>query len=306
MNSQSRMYDVGGVLLARPFKARRLGHFALWQTDLEWRAGSMSTCSDFVTPTQSSATAIRWQCSPRMGPITIRSPPFTPRPPRASARRTMRTACSSNQNLVPGRHARGGRQRPRVFRAAAGDHQPARPRFSRQQLGALCARSRRAPHRVLLRHGADRLGSPQQAGGGLSARGAQRLYASAARRDDRDHELRAQRHRPRRRIPSHRGLALRLLRRRRDVAAAVQGHQDRADQAVRLRYRCIRALLHRAPRPDQDRGGRLSRPPLRLSPLRRRASQHRPVPDGVAPGVRPRCLRHADEHRRCRSRPTDS
>jgi catechol-2,3-dioxygenase len=35
MNSQSRMYDVGGVLLARPFKARRLGHFALWHTDLE-------------------------------------------------------------------------------------------------------------------------------------------------------------------------------------------------------------------------------------------------------------------------------
>jgi catechol-2,3-dioxygenase len=29
------MYDVGGVLMARPFKARRLGHFALWQTDLE-------------------------------------------------------------------------------------------------------------------------------------------------------------------------------------------------------------------------------------------------------------------------------
>jgi catechol-2,3-dioxygenase len=34
MNSQARVYDVGGVLLARPFKARRLGHFALWQTDL--------------------------------------------------------------------------------------------------------------------------------------------------------------------------------------------------------------------------------------------------------------------------------
>ena len=34
MNSKSRTYDVGGVLLARPFKARRLGHFALWQTDL--------------------------------------------------------------------------------------------------------------------------------------------------------------------------------------------------------------------------------------------------------------------------------
>ena len=30
-----RMYDVGGVLLPRPFKARRLGHFALWHTDLD-------------------------------------------------------------------------------------------------------------------------------------------------------------------------------------------------------------------------------------------------------------------------------
>jgi catechol-2,3-dioxygenase len=35
MNSKNQMYDVGGVLLPRPFKARRLGHFALWQTDLE-------------------------------------------------------------------------------------------------------------------------------------------------------------------------------------------------------------------------------------------------------------------------------
>ena len=28
-------YDVGGVLLQRPFKARRLGHFALWQQDID-------------------------------------------------------------------------------------------------------------------------------------------------------------------------------------------------------------------------------------------------------------------------------
>src|SRR4029079_15648827 len=35
MNSQSPMYDVGGVLLPRPFKARRLGHFALWHTDVD-------------------------------------------------------------------------------------------------------------------------------------------------------------------------------------------------------------------------------------------------------------------------------
>jgi catechol-2,3-dioxygenase len=33
--TQERMYDVGGVLYPRPFKARRLGHFALWHTDLE-------------------------------------------------------------------------------------------------------------------------------------------------------------------------------------------------------------------------------------------------------------------------------
>jgi catechol 2,3-dioxygenase-like lactoylglutathione lyase family enzyme len=35
MTAADRMYDVGGILLPRPFKARRLGHFALWHTDLE-------------------------------------------------------------------------------------------------------------------------------------------------------------------------------------------------------------------------------------------------------------------------------
>jgi catechol-2,3-dioxygenase len=35
MTAPDRMYDVGGVRLPRPFKARRLGHFALWHTDLD-------------------------------------------------------------------------------------------------------------------------------------------------------------------------------------------------------------------------------------------------------------------------------
>jgi len=35
MASNNGLYDVGGVLLPRPFKARRLGHFALWHTDLD-------------------------------------------------------------------------------------------------------------------------------------------------------------------------------------------------------------------------------------------------------------------------------
>jgi len=34
MISKNRMYDVGGILLPQPFKARRLGHFALWQSDM--------------------------------------------------------------------------------------------------------------------------------------------------------------------------------------------------------------------------------------------------------------------------------
>src|SRR5258708_16880762 len=33
------MCDAGGVLMAGAFKARRLGHFALWQTDLEMARG---------------------------------------------------------------------------------------------------------------------------------------------------------------------------------------------------------------------------------------------------------------------------
>jgi catechol-2,3-dioxygenase len=39
MDAKRRMYDVGGVLLERPFKARRLGHFALWHTDLAMARG---------------------------------------------------------------------------------------------------------------------------------------------------------------------------------------------------------------------------------------------------------------------------
>ena len=35
MTAADRMYDVGGILLPRPFKPRRLGHFALWHTDLD-------------------------------------------------------------------------------------------------------------------------------------------------------------------------------------------------------------------------------------------------------------------------------
>jgi len=35
MSPKNGLYDVGGVLLPQPFKARRLGHFALWQTDME-------------------------------------------------------------------------------------------------------------------------------------------------------------------------------------------------------------------------------------------------------------------------------
>jgi catechol 2,3-dioxygenase-like lactoylglutathione lyase family enzyme len=35
MTAKTTSYDVGGVLLERPFKIRRLGHFALWQSDLD-------------------------------------------------------------------------------------------------------------------------------------------------------------------------------------------------------------------------------------------------------------------------------
>lgn len=35
MTGSNQMYDVGGVMLPRPFKARRLGHFALWQSNLD-------------------------------------------------------------------------------------------------------------------------------------------------------------------------------------------------------------------------------------------------------------------------------
>lgn len=35
MSTHTQMYNVGGVLFPRPFKATRLGHFGLWQSDME-------------------------------------------------------------------------------------------------------------------------------------------------------------------------------------------------------------------------------------------------------------------------------
>jgi catechol-2,3-dioxygenase len=35
MTGKTASYDVGGITLERPFKIRRLGHFALWQSDLD-------------------------------------------------------------------------------------------------------------------------------------------------------------------------------------------------------------------------------------------------------------------------------
>ena len=217
------MYDVGGVLLPRPFKARRLGHFALWQTDLEMARrlyvdvlGFRST--DTVVRDGKTVAVFTSHGTDHHSLAAIHA--STAEGVRKDALRERRVRQS---DLLPGRHARGGRQRARVFRAAAGLHQPARSRFSRQQLGALRARSGRAPDRVLLRHGADRMGSPQQAGRRLPAGGAQRLLAAAARRDDGDHAGRAQRRRSRQRISSGGRAALRLLRRRRHAAAAVQG-----------------------------------------------------------------------------------
>ncbi|MBU3739789.1 MAG: hypothetical protein FGM55_12650, partial [Rhodoferax sp.] len=35
MASESGSYEVGGVRLARPFKAVRLGHFGLWHPDVK-------------------------------------------------------------------------------------------------------------------------------------------------------------------------------------------------------------------------------------------------------------------------------
>ena len=163
MTAADRMYDVGGVLLPRPFKPRRLGHFALWQTDLDMARRLYVDVLGFRAHRQDRA---RRQAGRGLH-LARHRPPLARRHPCLDRRRRPQGALRERRvrqsDFVPGRHARGGRQRARVFRGAAGLHQPARPRFPGQQLGGLRARSGRPPRRVLLRHGADRLGSPEQA-----------------------------------------------------------------------------------------------------------------------------------------------
>ena len=208
MNAKVGSYDVGGVMLDRPFKIRRLGHFALWQSDLEMARRLYVEVLGFreTDTVERDGTAVALFTSHGTDHHSLAA--IHPSTAEGIRKAHYENGVLVNQNLVPGRHARGGRQCARLLRAAPGDHQPPRPRLSRQQLGALCARSGWAPHRTLLRHGADRLGPPEQAEGRLSQRRAERLRAAAARRNDGDHRNRAQRHRSRQRISTGRRAAI--------------------------------------------------------------------------------------------------
>ena len=190
MSSSERMYDVGGVMLPRPFKPRRLGHFALWHTDLDMARRLYVDVLGF----RHTDTIVRDGKPVARLHLARHRPPFARRHPcldrRGRPQGALRERRVRQPDLVPGRRARRGRPCARLFRGAAGLHQPARPRFPRQQLGGLRARSRRAPGRALLRHGADRLGPQEQAHRGLHPGRAQRLRVAATVRDDRDHDRR--------------------------------------------------------------------------------------------------------------------
>ena len=277
MNSQSRMYDVGGVLLARPFKARRLGHFALWQTDLDMARRLYVDVLGF----RHTDTVER-----DGKPVAVFTSHGTDHHSlaaiHASTAEGVRKAHYENGVLVNQISFQVG-----TLEEVANAHeyfaqrQVTISRLGRDFPGSNWALYVLDPdgHRIEFYYGMEQIGWDRRSKPAAAYLREVRNGFTLPQPAEMTEIMNCERSgidlgagfRP------DRGPALRLLRGRRDVAATVQGHEDRPDQAVRLRYRCLRALLHRASRPDQDRGGRLSRPPLRLSPLRRRASHHRPV-----------------------------
>ena len=251
MNSQSRMYDVGGVLLARPFKARRLGHFALWQTDLDMARRLYVDVLGFrhTDTVQRDGKPVAVFTSHGTDHHSLAAI-------HACTAEGVRKAHYENGVLVNQISFQVGTleevaNAARVFRAAPGDDQPARPRFpgSNWALYVLDPDG----HRIEFYYGMEQIGWDRRSKPAAAYLSAVRNGFTLPQPAEMTEIMNCERSgidlaagfRP------TRGLALRLLRGRRDAAAAVQDHQDRPDQIVRLRHRRVGAFLYRAPRPDQ-------------------------------------------------------
>jgi catechol 2,3-dioxygenase-like lactoylglutathione lyase family enzyme len=231
MSPSNGLYDVGGVLLPQPFKARRLGHFALWQTDMEMARRIYVDVLGFretdVVRRDGQTNAVFTSHGTDHHSLAAIN---------ASTAEGVRKAHYENGVFVnqisfqvgtleevTNAHNYFAERQLTITRLAA--ISPAATGRSTCSIPtATASNSTTAWSRSAGTAGASR--PPPCAGG------TQRLRAAAAVRDGRDSERGGQRDRSRQRTPSGRRTAPRLLCRRRHAAAAVQGHEDWPGQSL--------------------------------------------------------------------------
>jgi catechol 2,3-dioxygenase-like lactoylglutathione lyase family enzyme len=282
MNSQSRMYDVGGVLLARPFKARRLGHFALWQSDLDMARRLYVDVLGF----RHTDTVER-----DGKPVAVFTSHGTDHHSLAAIH-----ACTA-EGVRKAHYENGVLVNQISFQVGSLEEVASAHDYFAQRQVTISRLGRDFPgsnwalyvldpdgHRIEFYYGMEQIGWDRRSKPAAAYLAAVRNGFTLPQPAEMTEIMNCERSgidlaagfRPAEDLPYDFCVGGVMLQR------PVQDHQDRPDQIVRLRHRRVGALLYRASRPDQDRGDRLPRTPLRLSPLRRGASHHRPYPDGAA------------------------
>ena len=168
MSANGQRYNVGGILLERPFKIRRLGHFGF---NVEQARESRHFYGDLLGFTVSDKADFSRRAVVSEG-CRARRPPWLfhalrHRPPRDGAvleagdgparRPQIRARGDDQPDHLAMRQPEGDRRGAHLFRGTAGAHPARRARHAGQQLAHLCLRPGRPHQRALLRHRAGRL-----------------------------------------------------------------------------------------------------------------------------------------------------
>ena len=269
MSPNGHRYNVGGILLERPFKIRRLGHFG-FNVDEAGRgaASSTATCSASRSPTRPISRARRGsRRMPGLGDTPRLFHALRHRPPRVGAvleagdgpprRPQIRARGDDQPDHLAVRQPQGDRRRPQLFRGAAGAASSASGATCRAATGTPMSTTPTATPTSSITASSRSAGTSDRSRATMYYRGFQREAGAAAdvggRRDRRGA---GKGHRHLFRPPPGAAERRRDLRcRRRAAAAAVQDHQDRPGAPVRRRCRSRRSASTRsASRLHQQRG----------------------------------------------------
>ena len=168
MSANGQRYNVGGILLERPFKIRRLGHFGFNLTKLEEARHFYGDLLGFIVSDKADFSRAPWFPKDqglgdthgyfmRYGTDHHAMVLFSKPVMDQRADRKFAPERDDQPDHLAMRQPQGDRRGAQLFPGTAGPRPARRARHAGQQLACLCLRPRRPHQRTLLRHRADRL-----------------------------------------------------------------------------------------------------------------------------------------------------